>query len=291
MIFLIKILISGIVTGSLYSLIALGFVIIYKTTRVANLGHGDISMIGAYFGVQFFLFFNFSMGLTMGMLIPFALVTGGLIGLFLSIPLKQNRISNTVIASLGMGIVIQETMVLKYGAFPFFLPNLLPEKTLNLGIIAIPHSNIWIILITLVIMAIMFIFFKFTDLGIAMRAVYDNREVSLIMGISPRMMILSSWGLASIIGMISCFLLSSQMGAFPMLGVTVIIKAFTAAVLGGLTSLGGAVLGAFLLGIIDALLAGYVSGSLQATGTFIILLLILLLRPEGIFSAHTTKKV
>lgn len=291
MLFLIQILVSGIVTGGLYSLIALGFVIIYKTTKVANLGHGDISMVGAYFGVQFFLLMKISSLLTLGFLIPFALVVGGAVGLFLNIPLKQNRISNIVVASLGMGIIIQELMVLKFGAFPFFLRNVFSEKILNIGVITIPYSNFWIIGITLIVMFIMFLFFKFTDLGIAMRAVSQNHETSLIMGINPTMMVFSSWGLASTIGMISCFLLSSQMGAFPFLGVTVILKAFTAAVLGGLTSLGGAVLGSFLLGIIDSLLAGYISGAFQTTGAFIILLVVLLLRPEGLFTRRGAKKV
>lgn len=284
MIYFFQILVSGIVAGSLYSLIALGFVIIYKTTKVANFAHGDISMMGAYCGVQFFLMMGMSSAVTLGFIIPFALIIGGAIGLFLNIPLKQKRIGNIIIASLGMGIIIQESMILKFGAFPFFLRNVFPEKNLNIGLINIPYNNLGIIGITLIVMVIMFLFFKFTDLGIAMRAVSQNLETSLIMGISPTVMVISSWGLASTIGMISCFLLSSQLGAFPLLGVTVIIKAFTAAVIGGLTSLTGAVLGAFLVGIIDSLLAGYISGAFQTTGAFIILMLILLLKPNGLFN-------
>lgn len=289
--FFVQILVSGIVTGGLYSLIALGFVIIYKTTKVVNLGHGDISMMGAYLGVQLFLMMKMSTPVTLGLLIPFALIVGGGIGLFLNIPLKNNRISNIVVGSLGMGIIVQELIVLKFGAFPFFLKDIFPEKYVNIGPINVSHGNLWIIAITLMVMLVMLMFFKFTDLGIAMRAVSQNHETSLIMGINPTVMVISSWGLASSIGMISCFLLSSQMGAFPLLGGTVILKAFTAAVLGGLTSLGGAVVGSFLLGIIDSLLAGYFSGAFQTSGAFVILLLILLLKPEGLFTRKRTKKV
>lgn len=291
MIYLLQIILAGIVTGSLYSLIALGFVIIYKTTRAANFAHGDISMLGAYFAVQVFLIMKMSLAMALVLLIPFSFIIGSALGLLLNIPLKQNRISNVVIASLGMGIILQELVVLKFGAFPFFIRHLFSEKSLNLGVLSIPYSNFWIIAITLSVMLIMFLFFKLTDLGIGMRAVSQDRETSLVMGINPTVMIISSWGLASIIGMISCFLLSSQMGAFPELGVTVIIKAFTAAVLGGLTSLLGAVLGAFLLGIIDSLLAGYISGALQTIGAFFILLIVLLLRPQGLFAPKTAKKV
>ena len=288
MVYFFQILLSGIVTGSLYSLIALGFVIIYKTTKVSNLGHGDISMMGAYFGVQFFLIMGISSATTLGLIIPFAFIIGGAIGLFLNIPLKQKRIGNVVIASLGMGIIIQESIILKFGAFPFFLRNVFPEKYVSMGIISIPWSNLFIIAISLIVVAMMFLFFKYTDLGIAMRAVSQDLETSKIMGISPTVVVVSSWGLASAIGMISCFLLSSRLGAFPLLGITVIIKAFTAAVVGGLTSLAGAVLGAFLVGIIDCLLAGYISGTFQTTGAFFILMLILLLRPEGLFHFSET---
>jgi branched-chain amino acid transport system permease protein len=291
MAYLAQILLAGIVTGSLYSLIALGFAIIYKTTKVANLAHGDIAMLGAYFAVQVFVIMNMGTAAALLLLIPFSFIVGAAIGLFLNIPLKQNRIANIVIASLGMGIILQEVVVLKFGAFPFFLKGLLPEKTLDIGGASIQYGNFLIIGITLMVMAIMFIFFNFTELGIAMRAVSQNREASLVMGINPTVMVLSSWGLASVIGMISCFLLSSQLGAYPELGVTVIIKAFTAAVLGGLTSLPGAVLGAFIVGIIDSLLAGYISGELQTIGAFFILLIVLLIRPEGIFSGKMRAKV
>ena len=291
MAYLSQILLAGIVTGSLYSLIAVGFAIIYKTTKVANLAHGDVSMLGAYFAVQVFVIMNIGTAISFVLLIPVSFILGAAIGLLLNIPLKHGRIANIVIASLGMGIILQELVVLKFGAFPFFLKGLLPEKTMNIGDINIQYGNLLIIAITIGVMAVMFIFFRYTELGIAMRAVSQNREASLMMGINPTVMVLSSWGLASVIGMMSCFLLSSQLGAYPELGVTVIIKAFTAAVLGGLTSLPGCVLGAFIVGIIDSLLAGYISGELQTIGAFIILLVVLLIRPEGIFSGRERVKV
>lgn len=286
-----QIILAGIVTGSLYSLIALGFAIIYKTTKVANFAHGDIAMLGAYFAVQVFTVMGISTVASLLMLIPFAFVVGAAIGLLLNIPLKKGRISNVVIASLGMGTILQETVILKFGAFPFFLKGLLPEATIHLGGVTIQFGNALIILIALLIMGIMFLFFNMTELGIAMRAVSQNREASLVMGISPNVMVLSAWGIASVIGMISCFLLSAQLGAYPELGVTMIIKAFTAAVLGGLNSLPGAVVGAFIVGILDSLLAGYISGQLQTVGAFIILLIVLLLRPGGFFSRKAVVKV
>jgi len=283
MIYLVEILISGIVMGSMYSLISLGLVIIYKPTRVLNFAHGDISMVGAYFGVQACLMMQLTLGLTIGLLIPFAFIVGGAIGPLLNIPLKQNRITSIVIASLSMGIVIQELLVLKFGAFPFYLPAIFPEKSLDLPVISIQYANLLIIAISVVVMLVMLSFFKFTKFGIAMRAVCQNREASLVMGINPTVVVAFSWGLASVIGMISCFLLSSRMGAFPLLGITVVIKAFTGAVIGGLTSLVGAVFGAFLVGIIDSLVGGYFSGDYQTIAAFMALLLILLLRPNGLF--------
>jgi branched-chain amino acid transport system permease protein len=289
---LLKLLIYGIGTGSIYSLSAVGLVIIFKPTGVTNFAQGDFSMLGAYFVLQLHVFMGLPYVISFILLLPFSVFIGVIVGTLVNIPLKQNRITHVILATLGMGIVLQNLVFLKYGANTFYFPSVFPKEPIKLwGISIITYDYLFILAITLAVIITIGFFFQYSNFGIAMRATAQNRVAALLSGISTKTVIGTSWGLATMVAMIAGVLYVPLIGITPYMGLGIVLKAFTAAVIGGLTSLGGAVIAGLILGIIDNLVGGYLSPVFENSVTFIVLLLIMTFRPSGLFAPHVRTRV
>ncbi len=296
---LIQLIVDGLAIGSLYALIAMGMVIIYKTSEVPNFAQGEMSMISAFFA--FYLMeragFNFLYAFAGALLFAFFL------GVFFEFTIlrraKEPNILNFILITLGFERILYGLAGWKFGAeqnnFPSsFAPlPITGSEVMRVGSLSVGQFKFIIVIVALALIAGFFVFFKYSRVGIAMKATQQNAMAARINGIRTNRIMSLTWGLSSVVGAVAGILLipgtSTSLDANIMLAP--LLKGFAAAVLGGMTSLVGAIGGGFILGIIEKLFGFYISSEFEAVVAFLIIVIMLWFRPEGIFSRQYVKKV
>ncbi len=305
--------------GSLYGMIALGVVLIYKTSEVLNFAHGNMGMIAAFvclmlmekhmpkvsdFLVGFFSGVKFLSGLGSGfyfilsfilvliITFLFAFLLGLAIEFFLLRPAKDPTQLGLIVITIGLWLALDGAAAWVFGTqdhkFPAPMANF---KIYKLGKIPINQLDLIVLAITIILIITLFLFFRFSRVGIAMRATSQNEAAAKLMGIKTRRVFALTWGISSVLGAIAGilatpkFILNGTMMLFPFL------KAFAAATLGGLVSLPGAIIGGWILGVSENLFGRYVSMELKTTFAFIVIILVLSIRPSGLLAKHYIKKV
>ncbi|MFW6028447.1 MAG: branched-chain amino acid ABC transporter permease [bacterium] len=287
---LAQILISGITAGSVYALVALGFVLIYKGTHVIHFGLGEQVALGAYLVLIIQLYAE----LTFWPAVVTALIAAGLFGYALERvvmrPIQFQPILVQIIATLAVGLCLREGLRAFMGpqAWPF--PFLLSPAPVSFGGLYLALSNVAIIAAAFAVMLGLYIFFTHLKFGRGVLAVCQNQIGGALVGISVRGVRSSIWILASVLAAVAGILLAPIVTLSPEMGL-VGIKGFAVAALGGFTSLPGAVLAGFLLGIIETAAGTYISTAIKDAVTFLLLILIVILRPQGLFGLHVVKKV
>ena len=290
-------LINGIALGSIYGLIAIGYTMVYGIIGMINFAHGDIFMVGAFIALIAFLALM-SLGLTM---IPLALLIVLIIAmLFTAVwgwtveriayrPLRESFRLAPLITAIGMSIVLQNVAYLVWGpkALPFPVPFGMPVE---FGDMVLPQSYVWIVAAALVLMAALHLFLRKTRLGLAVRAVAHNKDIAYLMGINVPLMISVIFGIGCALGGAAGVLIGPINYVQVQMGIGVLIKAFAAAVVGGFGSLPGAVLGGLLVGVVESLGAGYVSGTYKDIYAFILLIIVLMVKPSGILGIEAKVK-
>ena len=288
----LQLIISGLSFGSLYALIALAMVIIYKTSEVPNFGQGEMAMISTF--VAFTLLENYGQSFVISFI--GALIFAAALGIFLEFIFlrraKDPNILSLILITLGFEMVLYGLASWKWGAdqkdFSFPVSDF---DVINIGPAALSYLNIATILITLTLMFILFLFFKYTKLGIAMKATQQNAMAARINGIRTNRILSITWGLSSVIGAMAGILLAPIATLDPNLMLDPLLKGFASAVLGGMTTLVGAALGGYILGITENLFGGYVSLEFKSVVAFGIIVLVLCFKPSGLFARHYVKKV
>jgi len=287
-------LIIGISLGSVYAIIALGYTMVYGIAKMLNFAHGDIIMIGAY--VAFFALTRFNLGAipaTIG-----AIVICTLLGITVEKlaykPLRSASSLAVLITAIGVSYFLQNGAQLVFGNDTKVFPNLTNNGALSLfhGQLSISYVTLMTIAVCLLIMAGLVLFINHTKTGMAMRACSEDRDAARLMGINVDRTISVTFaigsGLAAIASMLLCMTYPS---VYPMMGSMPGIKAFTAAVFGGIGSIPGALLGGILLGIIETLSKVYLSTQLSDAIVFSVLIVILLIRPTGLLGHKVNEKV
>ncbi len=284
--------VSGMVSGSIYALIALGYVIIFKATDVVNFAQGDFVMIGAYTGIVTYSLLSLPFAVAVVVVVAVGAALGLGVGGVMSLMLVRFKASmvNTIIVSLSVGIILNSTAMLIFGPNPYPMPTSFGRVPLSLGGIRITPLALVIIGFSAAVMVVLFLFFRFTRLGKAMRATAQNREAASLMGISVRRVFALSWALGTLLGALGGLLLAPLIFAEPSMGI-VAIKAFAAAIIGGFTSLPGAIIGGLVLGVVENLAGGYVSTAFKDGVAYLVLGMILLVKPTGFFERRTVKRV
>jgi len=284
-------LISGMAVGSIYALIALGFVIIYKATEVINFAQGELMVWGAFL----VLTLTTSLGLPLWSSLLLSLFLMALFGMLLEVlairRLVGKHVFSIVMATIGLSFVLRHLagIIWSYDNFPF--PSLFPRQPLSImGLTTISSSHLGIILASFALMALLFLFFKFTSLGLAMRASQQNQLGASIVGISVKRIFSMTWALAAILGAIAGILIAPVQFLNVNLGYLG-LKAFPAAVLGGFGSIPGAIVGGLIIGISENLAGTFLATWVRDIFAYIILLGILMIRPEGIFGLQEKKRV
>ncbi|MFH1563579.1 MAG: branched-chain amino acid ABC transporter permease [Nitrospirota bacterium] len=293
-------LVNGLTLGSIYALFALGYTMVYGILLMINFAHSEIFMVGAYIG--FWILSSLPLFapqfLPAYFLIVFILsiLGAGLLAVIVERvaykPLRHASRLAPLIGAIGVSIFLQNLIMLTVSATSQPYPEKLPITQFHLFGVQISSLQIFIFGLAILLMVILKTFISKTKLGKAMRAVAENHTVSQLMGINVNTVIsltfLIGGGLGGIAGVLNGLYYGSikyNMGFLPG------IKAFTAAVLGGIGNIKGAMVGGFILGIVEALAAGYISSENKDVIAFVILILVLLFRPAGIFGEEVTEKI
>ncbi|NPA48882.1 MAG: branched-chain amino acid ABC transporter permease [Thermodesulfobacteria bacterium] len=286
----LQFLLSGLTSGAIYALIALGFTIIYNATEVINFAQGEFVMLGAMF-MATFCAHGLPIPLAFVLAITFTAVAGILIERLAIYPARNASPITLIIITIGLSILIKGLAMFVWGKNPLPVPSFVGERPLNLlGATIIPQS-ILILVAAVIAVWTMEIFFQKTLPGKAMRACAANRLAARLLGIKVEPLVLLSFALSAALSALAGVIISPITFATYDMGTMLGLKGFSAAVLGGLTSSTGSVLGGFILGVLESFAAGYLSSAYKDAAAFIILVLMLLLRPEGLFGKKEIKKL
>ena len=287
-------LINGISLGSIYAIIALGYTMVYGIARMLNFAHGDIIMIGGY--VAFIAFTNLNLSTIVCIILSIIVcaILGVTIERLAYKPLRQASSLSVLITAIGVSYFLQNSAQLIFGAENKMFPNILPKGTFKLfnGQLSISYLTIITIVTCIVVMVCLTLFVQKTKIGKAMRACSEDKGAASLMGINVNKTISLTFaigsGLAAVASILLCVSypsLSSSLGSMPG------IKAFTAAVFGGIGSIPGAFIGGLLLGIIENLAKAYISTQLSDAIVFGVLIIVLLIKPTGLLGKKRREKV
>jgi branched-chain amino acid transport system permease protein len=278
-----QVILNGLITGSIYALIACGFSLIYSTNKFIHFAHGISVVIASY--ILFLLFAQFSLPLSLSIILT--IVLSSLVGLLMYRliyhPLQKRKASNIILllASFAILILGQNLLQIIFGVNIKTIP--LDYSTYSFLGLNITLVQIITVITSLIILLLLFFFMKKTKLGRNIRAVADNEELASIIGINPRKIADLTFIIGSGIAGIAGILVALEFSISATMGTNLIIKGFTGAIVGGIASVPASIIGSYILGIIENLGVFYISSSYKDAISFIILFLFLLLKPEGIF--------
>ncbi|RLC20728.1 MAG: branched-chain amino acid ABC transporter permease LivH [Deltaproteobacteria bacterium] len=298
--YFLEIFLGGLTRGSIYALIALGYTMVYGIIELINFAHGEIYMIGAFTGLIIASILTLVglhpvavLALASLAAVIYAAAYGFTIEKVAYKPLRHAQRLSPLISAIGMSIFLQNYVLLAQTSDFLPFPNLIPEfEFMDPYAHIIGSAEIVIILTTAVVMVLLTILIKFTKIGKAMRATAQDRNMAMLVGVNVNQVISVTFIIGSATAAIGGVLIASHVGMINFyIGFIAGIKAFTAAVLGGIGSIPGAVLGSFVLGWTESFATGYVSSDYEDVFAFALLVLILIFRPEGILGRSTTQKV
>ena len=285
--------ISGLSTGSIYALVALGLALIYRSTRILNFAHGDMTTAGTF--VAFALL---GLNLHYGPAFILALLFGCLLAMafYFAVLVPAQRRDATqlgqIILTLGLGLILQGLTAYFGGtdtkSFPFPLSD---SKVYKFGGVVISQLSLGTLIAGLVVCLAFYLLVQKTRLGLAMRATSENLPAAQTMGIPTRRILAFSWGLAAVLGVLAGLFLAPALLLDPFFMLEPFLKGFAAAILGGLNSLPGAIVGGLILGVTESLAGGYVSIAFKNTFAFLIIILVLLVRPEGLLGKEFKERI
>ncbi len=284
---------AGLSAGSLYALVALGLVLIYRSTRVLNFAHGDVATVATFVAFSL-LSRQYSFGVALGA----SLAVGAAIGLAfyfgVLVPAQRQgaNLLGMVILTLGLALIVQGVVVYLWGAEPLSLPFPISDtKTYAVGPLIVSQLSLATMAAGVVGSALLYLLVQKTRLGLAMRATSENVMAAQTLGIPTRLVLGVAWAVACALGVIAGVFLAPALLLDPFFMLDPFLKGFAAAVLGGLNSLPGAVLGALLLGIAESLTGAYLTIAFKNTLAFVIIIVVLLVRPEGLLGKELKERV
>lgn len=287
-------LISGIGLGSVYAIIALGYSMVYGIAKMLNFAHGDVIMIGAY--VAFFMLGKYNAGAIAAILVSVLVCTllGVVIERLAYKPLRQASSLSVLITAIGVSYLLQNSAQLFWTSSSKMFTSIIGNGTLALfdGQLIISYINILTIVVCLLVMVLLTLFINHTSTGRAMRACSEDKGAAQLMGINVNTTISVTFAIGSALAAIASVLLcSTYPSVTPTMGSMPGIKAFTAAVFGGIGSIPGAFVGGLLLGVIEIMAKAYISTQLSDAVVFAVLIVVLLIKPTGLLGKKISEKV
>lgn len=281
--------INGIALGCIYALVALGFVLVYKATKVINFAQGEIMMVCSYICYAGITTFHLNFIISFFIAVVFGFVLGSFLERLFIRPLIGYPILPVVIATIGISMVLQAIVGLIWTFEPQRMDPF-PVSPYQIWGISISPIHLWTVIITFSLMAFFFFFFRYTLIGINLRAIAEDLVGSMASGIAVRKMFNFTWGLAGATGGVAGVLLTPIVFLHPHMG-AVGLRALPAAVLGSFGSIPGAIVGGLVLGISETIAGLYLPKEIKDVFPWLVLFVVLLIRPEGIFYTYEQKKV
>jgi len=284
-------MVNGLILGSQYALIALGLTMIFGILGIVNFAHGELFMIGAFVGYTLTMVYNINFFLALLLSISIMAIFGIVVEKIFIKPLRKLPEMETIIGTIGLSILFLNGAILIFGPDPkrFLTPYV--NKTINILGVTITQQRIFVFFISIVLIIFLGQFIKKTKLGKAMRATSQNYEAANLMGIDTDYIAKITFAIGSALAGAAGTLIGPIFLVYPQMSITAITKAFVVVILGGLGNVEGAIFSGFALGIIESLTAGYFSSYYKDIVAFLMLILILLFKPEGIFGKHIIEKV
>ena len=289
---LLQLLIAGVAQGCIYGLIALGFVLIYKATETVSFAQGDLMMLGAFAGLAAMTFLGFPFWLAVLASVAAMAAFGLLAERAVIRPILGQPAFSIVMLTIGIGYVLRGliTMVPSIGTETHVLPVPYKDEIWKLGSLVINVEQVVVIVVTALLCAALFALFRYSKLGIAMQASSQNQLAAYYMGIPVRQLNGLVWALAAAVAAVAGILLAPITFVHANMGF-IGLKAFPAAVVGGFGSLPGAIVGGLIIGVVESLSGFYLPPGFKDVAAYVVVLIMLMLRPNGLFGEKLRKKV
>ena len=285
-------LINGLHVGSVYALIALGYTMVYGIVRLINFAHGDIIMVGAYAALMLFTWTRIPFVVVVILTAVICMLLGVTIERIAYKPLRTSPRISSLITTIGVSFFLQNSIQLAFSPTPRPFPVRLALPALTLGRLRVGGLTFVTILVAVALMILLDLFVRRTKMGKAMRAVSEDISAAQLMGININTTISLTFAIGAGLAAVGAVLYSTAYPTVsPTMGALPGLKAFIAAVLGGIGILPGAMLGGFIMGVAESLTKGYVSTQLADAVVFGILILVLLFKPSGLLGRHVSEKV
>ena len=285
---------TGLSTGSVYAVVALAIVLIYRSTSVVNFAQGEMAMFSTFIAWSFLTRMDFWPAFFLALLV--SAFMGAMLERVVLRPVEEAPVLNSVIVTLGLFTIFNSVALWRWGGVPkpFPSPEVFKGAPLTLGPATISRLNIVIFCMSLVIVVILFFLLNYTKVGLAMRGTAQNPAAARLVGVRVGRMLTLGWALSAAVGGVAGILLAPILALQPSMMFGVLIFAFAAAVLGGLESLPGAIVGGLTLGVVQNLAGTYVTphtGSIDITMAFAVIVLVLVVRPTGLFGRRVLRRV
>jgi len=293
--FFIQLVVSGFALGMVYALIAIGFVIILKCSQAFNIAQGQFVMIGGYLGFTFLVTFHLPVWASILAAIAVAIVMGLLIERLTLRPLVGKPVLAIIMMTIALGAILDGLATLIWGGEYKTYHGVLPTLSLSIGGISVPSETLIGVIVAIVVVAILMIIFRYTKSGLAMMATAEDEQVVQSAGIRVTTVYALSWVIACVTGVISGILLGGVSGVMiPMSEIG--LKAFAVVLLGGIDSIGGAIVAGIILGVLENVAAGYLDPLLSGGGVahvfpFIVMIIVLIFRPHGLFGLRRIERI
>jgi len=282
--------INGLAMGCIYALVALGFVLIYKATEIINFGQGDLMMIGAFLAFTGVNLLNLPFFLSLLIALLLMGFLGKIIDRFVLRPLVGEPAFALAMATIAIGILIRSLGGMIWGYDTYKFSAGITNVPVRLGPWAVSSVHLWIMAITCLLIILLYLFFNRTKAGISMEAASQNQLAAYLMGIGVKKVFSNIWGISAMVAAIAgIFLTPIQFLNYNMGFIG--LKAFPAAVLGGFGSIPGAIVGGIIIGVSESLAGIYLPRGFKEVFAWVILILVLMIRPEGLFGIHQKKRV
>jgi branched-chain amino acid transport system permease protein len=295
MTFFLQLIVTGFAQGMVYALVAIGFVIILKCSEVFNIAQGHFVLIGGYLGYTFLVPLSLPIWAALLLAIAVAVVMGLLIERLMLRPLVGQPVLAVVMMTIALATVFNGLATLLWGAEYKAYHGLLPTITMKVGAISIPSESLIGLIVSIICVAILMLLFRYTKIGLAMRATAEDLQVVQSVGIKATTVYAVSWVIASVVGVVGGILLGGVSGANMELA-NIGLKAFAVVLLGGVNSVGGAIFAGIILGMLENVAAGYLDpllpgGGLAQVFPFFVMIVVLIFKPHGLFGLARIERI
>ncbi|MGD9845258.1 MAG: branched-chain amino acid ABC transporter permease [Variibacter sp.] len=286
-------LISGVTTGALYALVALGLVVVNKATGVINFAQGEFFMFAGFVAWTLHVQFGMNYPLSFLLAVVVGFVLGALTDRIAFRPIDKNDIVSLVLATVGISFMLKGLARVIWGGKADYLsfPPITSPDPIMVGPIMVIPQQLAVLAGTLIIMLVFAAFFRLTRAGKMMQATADNARAARLVGIRTDHIYTLAFGTGAAIAGAAAVLTAPLTLLYPDIGFTFFLKGFAAAVLGGLTSLPGAVLGGLIVGVVESLAGGYIHSSVMELSPFVVIMIVLVFKPTGLLSFHKARRV